>query len=135
MKNSRLNKLGTAGNFVQTDGQSKPFCRDCGRNVLVLLLGLMIGGSHSALAEDPGELFVKTCASCHGRDGKAQTPAAKKLGVKDLSQSKLTDAEIIKQIKEGKPAQDGSSKMPAFNEKLTPDQIQSLVPIVKEFRK
>jgi len=99
------------------------------------LLGLVAGISQTAFAEEPSEIFLKICASCHGKDGKAQTPAAKKLGVKDLSQSKLTDAQIVQQIMEGKQAGQESSKMPAFKEKLTPEEVQSLVPVVKEFRK
>ena len=86
-------------------------------------------------ARDAGELFVKVCAPCHSKDGTAQTPAARKLGVKDLSQSKLTDAQIIEQIREGKQPGKSESKMPAFKEKLSPEEIESLVAVVKQFRK
>jgi mono/diheme cytochrome c family protein len=96
----------------------------------------MLGiGIETGLAGDPEELFVKSCAPCHSKDGKAQTPAAKKLGVKDLSLSKLTDSQIVEQIREGKQPSQTQSKMPAFKEKLTPEEIQSLVEIVKQFRK
>ncbi len=126
MKNARKIKTSGTGNFVR---------RTLGRAIYFSLLGLVVGVAQMAFAEDPSELFMKTCASCHGKDGKAQTPAAKKLGVKDLSESKLTDAQIVQQIIEGKQNSQSSSKMPAFNEKLTPEQIQSLVPVVKGFRK
>ena len=106
---------------------------DC--TIYFVLLGIMAGVGQTAFAGDSSELFVKICASCHGKDGKAQTPAAKKLGVKDLSLSKLTDAQIVQQIMEGKQASGNSAKMPAFKEKITPEEIQSLVPVVKEFRK
>ncbi|MDD5140101.1 MAG: cytochrome c [Verrucomicrobiales bacterium] len=134
MKDVSNIKTSGAGNFVHT--KRTKLSRgsfDC--VTYFVLLGMMIGISQPARADDPGELFVKTCASCHGKDGKAQTPAAKKLGVKDLSQSKLTDAQIIERIMEGKRDTQDSSKMPAFKEKLTPEQIKSLVPVVKEFRK
>ena len=80
-------------------------------------------------------MYVKNCASCHGKDGKANTPVARKLGVKDLSQSKLTDAQIEQQIREGRLDNQKKSNMPAFKDKLTPEEITSLVTVVKYFRK
>jgi len=125
MKNVSI-KTNRAGNLV----------RDALKPAIYFILpGLLAVVSQTAFADDPNDLFLKTCASCHGKDGKAQTPAAKKLGVKDLSQSALTDAQIVQQITEGKQAGQDSSKMPAFNEKLTAEEIQSLVPVVKAFRK
>ena len=81
------------------------------------------------------ELFVKNCALCHSADGTAQTSFAKKLGVKNLSESKLTDAQIIQQVSEGRQENQSPSKMPAFKERLTRPEIESLVPVVKDFRK
>lgn len=86
-------------------------------------------------AGEPSELFVKNCAPCHSKDGKAQTPAAKKLGVKDLSLSKASDDEIERRIREGKLPGEKESKMPAFKDKLTAEEVKSLVEIVKAFRK
>ena len=86
-------------------------------------------------ADTANEVYTKACASCHGKDGKAKTPAGKKLGVKDLSQSKLTDEEIIGQILNGKLDAKGVLTMPAFKEKLKREEIDSLVPLVKEFRR
>ena len=94
-----------------------------------------VSASPPLWAGDPKELFDKLCAPCHSKDGTAQTPAAKKLGVKDLSQSKLTDAQIIQQILEGKLDAKTPSKMPPFKEKLSREEIESLVPVVKGFRK
>jgi mono/diheme cytochrome c family protein len=89
----------------------------------------------AARAESGSELFVKYCALCHGKDGKATSPAARKLGVKDLSLSQATDAAIIQQITEGRQDERGNLKMPAFQEKLSAAEIQSLLPVVKAFRK
>lgn len=98
---------------------------------IVCVLILCTAGS----AQSTSELFVKHCAPCHGKDGKAQNPAARKLGVKDLSLSKATDAEIIKQVTEGRRDERGSLKMPSFKENLTTEEIQALVTVVKSFRK
>ncbi len=92
---------------------------------------LSVGSASAASGE---ELFAKYCALCHGKDGKAQNPAARKLGVKDLSVSKATDAEIEKQIIEGRKDERGSLKMPAFKDKLTPEEIKALVAVAKSFR-
>jgi mono/diheme cytochrome c family protein len=103
--------------------------------LIIFSYALAVAPNLRADLAEAKELFVKSCASCHGKDGKAQTPAAKKLGVKDLSLSTLADAQIVQQIQEGKQDTQSKAKMPAFKEKLTPEQIQSLVPVVKEFRK
>ena len=83
---------------------------------------------------DGALLFTKHCALCHGKDGKARTPVAKKLGVKDLTESKIPDAEIVKQIKEGKKGEDGKQKMPPFEGKLSDAELKLLVTVVKELR-
>lgn len=87
-----------------------------------------------AIAAPIEELFNKTCAPCHGKDGKANTPAGKKAGAKDLSISKRTAVEIEKQIIEGKADNKGSIKMPAFAGKITPDEIKGLTEYVLSFR-
>lgn len=80
------------------------------------------------------EIFEKNCARCHSKDGTAQSPMAKKLGVKNLSLSKLTDTQIIQQIREGTLDPARTTKMPAYKDKLTPEEIESLVAVVKGFR-
>jgi len=93
---------------------------------------LMVG--RTARAGETNELFIKNCASCHGKDGRADSFVARKLGVKDLSQSKLNDQQIEQQIREGRPADQNTAKMPAFKDRLTEEEIKSLIPVVKEFR-
>jgi mono/diheme cytochrome c family protein len=106
------------------------------RAIAAVLSGILVAGAGwTALAGETIEVFVKSCASCHGRDGKAETPIAKKLGVKDLSQSTLTDAQIGQQIREGKQENQTAVKMPAFKDRLTAEEIKSLVAAVKDFRK
>ena len=110
-------------------------CRRLGGVLALALLGVVAAGAEETRpANSAKELFVKCCAACHSKDGTAQTPAAKMLGVKNLVQSKLTDVQIIQQILEGRQENQGASKMPAFKEKLTRPEIESLVPVVKEFR-
>ena len=49
--------------------------------------------------------------------------------------SKLSDAEIEKQINEGRKADDGQQKMPAFKGQLTDEETKALIAYVKSFRK
>ncbi|MBI5381055.1 MAG: cytochrome c [Opitutae bacterium] len=97
--------------------------------IAVWALGPVARGAEGA------DLFVQQCAPCHGEDGKARNPAAKKLGVRDLTVSKLTDAEIEKQVRDGVRNKRGLEVMPAFKEKLTPEEIQAVVAAVKRLRK
>jgi len=89
----------------------------------------------AAAGADREELFVTHCAPCHGTDGKARTPAGKKLGAKDLSESKLADADIEKQILAGTKDQKGAERMPSFKDRLAADEVAALVGFVKTFRR
>jgi cytochrome c553 len=103
---------------------------------LILLFGGAGLGSSRAAEENEGRsLFLMHCAPCHGPDGRARTPAARKLGVKDLTQSRLPDPDIRRQIIEGRRDKTGKQQMPAFEDKLTSQQLITLIAQVKEFRK
>jgi mono/diheme cytochrome c family protein len=80
-------------------------------------------------------LFVTNCAPCHGADGEARTPIARKLKVKDLSLSALKDAEIREQILDGKRGKRKAMTMPSFKDRLSAEEIQALVKVVRSFRK
>lgn len=95
---------------------------------------LSLAPAVAVAAADGAALFKQHCALCHGKDGKADTPAAKKFGAKDLSASKTEDAEIIRQIREGKRDDKGKQLMPAFGEKLSADDVKALLEKVKSFR-
>ncbi|HAM72264.1 MAG TPA: cytochrome C [Verrucomicrobiales bacterium] len=87
---------------------------------------------------DATENWAKQCASCHGKDGKGETKAGKKAGVKDQTDpgyhAKLTDDQMFKSIKEG--LKEGEKeRMKPFAEKLTDDEIKALVAHVRSFKK
>ncbi len=105
-----------------------PLFRSGGILVALALLAPVRGATPAA------ELFVEHCAPCHGPDGKAHTPAGRKLGAKDLSQSKLGDSDIQKQIVNGSKTPRGVEKMPSFREKLSAAEIELLIAYVKTFR-
>jgi mono/diheme cytochrome c family protein len=98
-----------------------------------ILLGLGVAAQVAA-ADAGATVFENNCAPCHGLDGKARTPAGKKLGAKDLSGSTLADADIAKQIRDGSKDKNGKEKMPPFKEKLGAAEISAVVEYVKTFR-
>ena len=103
------------------------------RHVL-LVAAVLSAGSLALRAEEAVAVFNLNCSPCHGKDGKARTPIARKLGVKDLTLSKLTDAEIERQIREGRKGADGKQAMPAFGDKIAEADLKPLIAFVKKFR-
>ena len=105
-----------------------------------ILLSLTVLGATlmAASAADVKENWEKTCAKCHGPDGKGETKMGQKLGIKDLTDAKvqgeLKDDAAFKSIKEGIKDKDGKIKMkPAEN--LTDDEIKALVAHVRTLKK
>jgi mono/diheme cytochrome c family protein len=78
----------------------------------------------AAQAAGPADAFQGKCAPCHGKDGKGQTPMAQKLGVKDLTVTKLSEADI------GKVITNGKGKMTPFKGKLSDSEISGLAKYV-----
>ena len=99
--------------------------------LLVAALGLPAGGR----AADGQALFIQRCAMCHGAEGRAQTPIAKKLGVKDLSVSRLDDVALARQIRKGAKNAGGQTLMPAAGDTLSGAEYAALVEFVRGLRK
>ncbi len=88
----------------------------------VLAVAAML--TSSAPAQTAADLYKTKCVSCHGADGKGDTAVGKKLGVKAFSDpevAKSSDQVWFDATKKGK------GKMPAYDGKLTDDQIKELV--------
>lgn len=80
---------------------------------------------------DGEKLFMAHCATCHGAEGRrtwhgwlAGTPNLQDARV----QTRITDAGIIDTIKKGPRA------MPSFEKKLSPAEIEALVPFVRSLK-
>jgi ubiquinol-cytochrome c reductase cytochrome c subunit len=101
---------------------------------IIIFVGAMLLNTVIARAADGQQLYIANCASCHGADGKGRTPAGKKLGAHDLTQSKLADAEIEKQIVVGTTDAKGNTRMPSFKAVLQPEEIAALVAYVAALR-
>jgi cytochrome c6 len=93
---------------------------------------LVLAMSASAAAQDAAALYKTKCTSCHAADGSGDTPIGKKMGVKSFSDpevAKSTDAAWIDATKKGK------NKMPAYDGKLTDEQIKDLVMLIRGLSK
>src|SRR3954468_12375111 len=79
------------------------------------------------------DVWEKRCTFCHGADGKSQTKKGKQYKAPNFTKAKwqktTTDDEIVDAITNGVP----KSKMPAFKEKLSAEEIKSLVPFLRAF--
>lgn len=102
-----------------------------------LILTALLLAAALAQAGDAKETFEKTCAKCHGPDGKGKTKMGEKLGIKDLTDAKvqdgLKDEEAFKAIKEGIKKEDKTLMKAA--EGLSDDDIKGLVKYVRAFKK
>jgi cytochrome c6 len=103
-----------------------------------LVLALLVAGAVSIRAADVKENWEKNCVKCHGADGAGKTKMGEKVGVKDYTDAKqqaaMKDDEMAKTIKEGK--KDGDvTKMKAFGDVLSDDEIKALVAHVRSLKK
>jgi cytochrome c6 len=99
----------------------------------VVALGLLCLSNRPANAQDTGDaIFKSKCAMCHGPDGSGKTKMGETLKIPDLHSAdvqKLSDAELEQIITKGK------NKMPAYEGKLSKDEIGKVVAFVREIGK
>jgi mono/diheme cytochrome c family protein len=100
-----------------------------------LVAGLLLAALELHGGPDGAALYEKYCIPCHGPDGRARSPAARKLKVKDLTASRLPDADIARQIANGTKDSGGKERMPSFKSDLAEAQLAALVGYVKSLRK
>ena len=89
--------------------------------------------SPSASPSTPEAIYGRRCASCHGKDGKADTFKGKLRSTRNLTepkwQSDVSDERIFNSIMNGK------GRMPGFGKKLSEAEINSLVSYVRGLKK
>jgi len=92
----------------------------------------------NAFAADANEIWAANCVSCHGKDGSGSTIMGKKYSIKDYRdpqvQAAMTDQKISATIKDGVVV-GGQTRMKAFKDKLTPQEIDALVAHIRAFKK
>jgi cytochrome c6 len=81
---------------------------------------------------DGGADFKAKCAACHGQTGAGDTTMGKNLKLRDLGSAdvqKQSDDELTTIVTKGK------NKMPAYDGKLSKDQISDLVKFIRTLKK
>lgn len=94
------------------------------------------GVTETTSKRSASQLYGKHCISCHGRDGRAQTKKAKFNHARDISDAKwqddVSDERIYNSIMNGRNVR---GNMPAFSNKLSDEEADSLVTFVRQLRK
>ena len=102
------------------------------RSLMQLAVTLSLAGTLSLAQAPASETYKAKCQMCHGADGMGQTPAGKAmkaLPFNDPQILKTSDANLIASTKNGK------GKMPAYNGKLSDEEIKSLIAFVHTLQK
>ena len=76
--------------------------------------------------------FKQKCASCHGTDGKAESPAGKALKVPSFASAE-TKGKSDKEL--GDVIANGKGKMPKYGASMSADEIKAMVAYVRELGK
>jgi mono/diheme cytochrome c family protein len=99
-------------------------------SLVVITLALVF--STYTFADAGADAYKAKCAMCHGATGAGDTTMGKNLKVKDLGSAevqKQTDAELDAIVTKGK------NKMPAYDGKLTKEQIDGVVKFIRTLKK
>lgn len=98
----------------------------------LVLLALVALPAATWAADSGADVFASKCAACHGKQGDADSAMAKKFGLKPMSSAEVqgkSDADLTNIITKGK------DKMPAYEGKLSADQIKALVTYIRSLKK
>ena len=80
---------------------------------------------------DGAALYKSKCVSCHGADGKGETPAGKAMKVRDLGSAEVqaqSDAELTEITGKGK------GKMPGFEKSIGADGVKAVVAYIRTLK-
>jgi cytochrome c6 len=101
----------------------------------IIAFSVIVAFISFASAQDAGagkEIFTAKCAICHGADGRGKTPMGTKFNIKNLAApevQKQSDAELTAIVIKGK------AKMPAFEGKLTSEQVAQVLGYIRQIGK
>jgi cytochrome c6 len=92
------------------------------KRILVAVAALSL--AELAYGADAAALWASKCQACHGKDGKPTT-AGQRMGAPNVTTLKTSEADMAASIANGK------GKMPAYKDKLSPEEIKALAKFVK----
>src|SRR4029079_12799304 len=104
--------------------------------VILFAVTRSLAAAVAASAADAKENWEKSCAKCHGADGKGQTKMGQKAGCRDYTDAKvqeeLKDDQAFKAVKEGLKKDDKVLMKPA--EDLSDADIKALIAYMRTFK-
>jgi cytochrome c6 len=99
----------------------------------IAVAALLLLAPLTAAASDGAALYKRmACATCHGADGKGNTPAGKAMKARDLGSEavqKQSDEALAAVIANGKDS------MPSFKASLDEAQIKQLVAFIRTLKR
>jgi cytochrome c6 len=108
---------------------------------LVFVASIATALTSVSFAASAQEIWTAKCKMCHGADGNGTTTAIGKKpnsGILDYTsaeaQATFTDEQAVKVIKEGVKL-DGKTRMPAYADKYTEEEINALVAHIRAMKK
>lgn len=105
--------------------------------LLMVALNLAVSPSPAFSGEKAKATFKKSCASCHGVEGKGDGLMSASFPVKPVdwtdcgAMKKLTDDKLFNTIKKGGAATGQSALMPPWESALSDSEIKDLVAFVR----
>ena len=100
------------------------------RKAIVLILAMTL--APAVFAADGAAVYKAKCATCHGVDGKGQSPMGKKMGLRDLGSPEV-QKQTYKELYDWTAV--GKGKMPGYKDKLSDEEIKALVAHMRAFAK
>jgi cytochrome c6 len=99
--------------------------------IIALAVSVMLCAPANA-DDNSAALYKQKCVTCHGADGKGETPAGKSMKVRSFADpevAKMSDDELAGVIEKGK------GKMPAYGKSMKPDEIKAMVAYIRSLAK
>ena len=85
------------------------------------------------VVRDAAAIYARSCATCHGKDGRAKTFKARFNKARNLTdaewQAGVSDERLYNSISNGR------GKMPAFGKKFSEEEINGLVAYVRRLKR
>jgi mono/diheme cytochrome c family protein len=104
----------------------------------IIAFSLLSISPFCAFGADARANWTNNCVQCHGQDGSANTAMGRMLNAPNFTsaevQASFTDAQAFDVIKNG-VIKNGESKMIAFRNLLTDDEIKALVAYLRTLKK
>ena len=108
--------------------------RVCSVVFFVGCLAVLVVEANNTVRPAP-QLYRRYCVSCHGSDGRAKTSKGKYSHARDLTEAQwhddVSDERIFNSIMNGRNVR---GNMPSFSNKLSQQEVESLVNFVRRLR-